>query len=662
MAASLTDQLKSEFSSKSVMATRLHRIMAYHEFENDPKKLEEAVGLAVNLGRVSLQTESGTGHWKPLDVAVITGYQLGVEFLLKQGVGPTPAAIAFARMYHPEFLPLLGVRAPISSSPSGIVPLSPHVVTSERAKVFAEALPIAIEVPQGPFVYEAPNDFGVMIKKLLLTRDPTERELVESKGTHVARDVRTTHLSENMKELAGRLGFELVFSAWCYYPRDHFLPSTTASKPFIGGATGYSDSGARDSQIAAALEKGNSWMVHKQQSAPCFTSHFSFAGVIGSTLHTAPQAIDDYRELYQVDRPEGRLYVEGGNMYTVGVGGERVIFLGMSHLPINLALGHSTGFIKEASVAGAPRPKTFTNAQIFDLVEDRYALGFAKVAGKMGVLSQRAIGECHQDLVKRGSKVRLKEALIEKGTLTPLPFTAERNLQQYAKHVSEFAYEKNLLGQIFKATFGAKVHFLPEVGYHLDNFMRPGPKGTMLVQSYGMAELFLDAIARNSALFGLTARDEEILARYQSTTYQLQAELGSILRGVAKELEVAGVTVLPIPALFYDASLELIREPTFHVNFINGISGYSRKTKSFYYVTTGAQVGDHLGQALMDVFTWYMQQLEPKLEVYFVGRNPRDPQDFSESMRYWNRPGDIASNSGLHCLTTELEIAPVKRN
>lgn len=94
MATSLTDQLKSEFSSKSVMATRLHYIMAHHEFENDPKKLEQAVGLAVNLGRVSLQTESGTGHWKPLDVAVITGYQLGVEFLLKQGVGaPPPLAL-----------------------------------------------------------------------------------------------------------------------------------------------------------------------------------------------------------------------------------------------------------------------------------------------------------------------------------------------------------------------------------------------------------------------------------------------------------------------------------------------------------------------------------------------------------------------------------------
>ena len=89
------------------------------------------------------------------------------------------------------------------------------------------------------------------------------------------------------------------------------------------------------------------------------------------------------------------------------------------------------------------------------------------------------------------------------------------------------------------------------------------------------------------------------------------------------------------------------------------ISGFSSKRNKYYFITLGAQVGDFLGQSLMDIFCWYMQQLEPQLEVYYVGRNPDHPEDYSESMRFLNVPffNNMASQAGLHCMTVELKYS-----
>ena len=86
---------------------RLHYIMDNHVKAGDSHYLEKWVDLVVDLYGVSLRRPAGSGKWTPLQVAVITGYRLGVECLITKGVEPTQRAVDFARTHHPEFLPHL---------------------------------------------------------------------------------------------------------------------------------------------------------------------------------------------------------------------------------------------------------------------------------------------------------------------------------------------------------------------------------------------------------------------------------------------------------------------------------------------------------------------------------------------------------------------------
>ena len=526
---------------------------------------------------------------------------------------------------------------------------------------------MVIPVPKGYFLYQAPNDFGLEIRKILLIRDATEKEIIEAKGNpNLAGDVRATHLNANMREVCKQLGIEVIATAHCYYPRDHLIPSE--GNGLIGSPSGLSDSEVSPDQIQIAIERGFSWSIHRELRADCHTSHLSFGGMVGSTLKSAHQSIDDYQEIFKKNRPEGRVYLEGGNVYTITDSkGKRRVLLGASQLGINLALGHIGKIFKELIELNEKHhgsvsfPSNFSNAEIFELIQDKYALGRIKIGGSMGVISPVATGMLHEQMQKAGKESTLKTLAIKNKLIKPLPFKPTQDLQKHAPSVARFAYEGSLATDLLAKTLGvtsSDLHFIPQAGYHLDTFMRPGPKGTMLVQSYGMVELFLDTLKRHTDLFQLTKKDEVILQRYSQTADQLQSDLGPLLKQVSQTIQGAGLTVLPVPAIFYDEALELKGETTFHVNFINGVSGYSPLKKAYYYLTTGAQVGDNLGTALMDLFSWYMQELEPNLEVYFVGRHPTNSKDFSEVMKYWNRPGTLASNSGLHCMTMELETEP----
>ena len=39
----------------------------------------------------------------------------------------------------------------------------------------------------------------------------------------------------------------------------------------------------------------------------------------------------------------------------------------------------------------------------------------------------------------------------------------------------------------------------------------------------------------------------------------------------------------------------------------------------------------------MNAFTHYLRSYVSDIEVYFIGRSPQDPRDFSEAMDWWNR-------------------------
>lgn len=190
----------------------------------------------------------------------MTGYELGVECLLEQRIGPSQIDLDLAHTHHPELLRILKGK-PTHRSPEEkkgsleVVPMSPHQVPEQQAAVFEEVCPGEFPMPKEPFTSEAQNDFGLRIDRLTLARDITDRELKEFHSKGEVFDIRTTDLTLNMQELAALLGFELDLTKHFYFLRDHFIPQKDVG--YISGTSGMPTDcgGASSEQIKEALEE-----------------------------------------------------------------------------------------------------------------------------------------------------------------------------------------------------------------------------------------------------------------------------------------------------------------------------------------------------------------------------------------------------------------------
>lgn len=120
-----------------------------------------------------------------------------------------------------------------------------------------------------------------------------------------------------------------------------------------------------------------------------------------------------------------------------------------------------------------------------------------------------------------------------------------------------------------------------------------------------------------------------------------------VMRTAKKKLEEAGFTVIPTPGAFFAVN----QEKTRRANFFNALSGYSPKTKQYYYIVGGSSLGKNLGTLLMDAFTLFLKNLRQDINIYFIGRNPVDPNDFFASDKLLNE-----NRLGVHCLSLETKI------
>lgn len=135
-------QVQAAFSDQSQASQRIHYIMANQEFDGNLEGLRQQVKQTQETAQVSLDQSSGKEGWTPLEVAVLSGYSFGLQFLIQQGVNPTPRALELAQEHHPEFLPLLGAKPKLKeaeTSESSTQGLSSHVIHVGQADA-AEAL------------------------------------------------------------------------------------------------------------------------------------------------------------------------------------------------------------------------------------------------------------------------------------------------------------------------------------------------------------------------------------------------------------------------------------------------------------------------------------------------------------------------------------------
>lgn len=205
------------------------------------------------------------------------------------------------------------------------------------------------------------------------------------------------------------------------------------------------------------------------------------------------------------------------------------------------------------------------------------------------------------------------------------------------------------------------IRYISQAGYHLDSFIRPGPHHSIFVQDYQMCAELLQSLIDQAGTLQLSEKDKIHLHRYLVTALKLHRELGTLLEKVKKELTRADFAIIPMPGCFmYEPEgyyeHDVPSGNTYNINFLNSLSGWSSHTKNFYYITTGATIGDGLGKMLMDTFSIFMQRYVPNIDMYFVGRDANNINNFSEPMSIWN---DIQGQSGVHCYTFEMETADV---
>jgi hypothetical protein len=138
---------------------------------------------------------------------------------------------------------------------------------------------------------------------------------------------------------------------------------------------------------------------------------------------------------------------------------------------------------------------------------------------------------------------------------------------------------------------------------------------------------------------------------------RLEKQTKPLINNIHNELKKAGMIVIPAPGNFFDVTPQWLSDnyktvKTFNVNFLNSITGKSPKS-DFFWITTGAKVGDNLGIILMGCFQKFLNSYQ-KMAVHYVGYDPKNPTDFSEGMLPWNSQ---ANGSGPHCMSLELETS-----
>lgn len=565
---------------------------------------EKTNEMLTKLGAKSINQVSAFG-WSPLHVAAMTGNAAAARYFLSKGAlpsakdedGNTPAFYC-ALMNHPDILEILAPK---------------------EKKI--------------EFQYRAnSHDFGIQIEELLFTMPNNNKMKKSYRDTGIKID----HYAKNLAVIAEKEGFKLTFSRYQFCVRDLLirLPDGSIVSP------------STSEKATSACERAGSKAFIEKSSAAFCTSHTFFHGHMGAGLKEISKGVTESKERFGHQNTL-RFYMEGGNhYYATNAEGKQKLLMGEEHLAIavnqmRLDKAFEDPYINVASLTEKIE-KGLTIDKIRKGVQEMYSQGLLKSTegAEKGLISAQEL-----------KQVRTLEEAIEQKFYRPLTLSDAQILgckKLVARYLAQKEIAKELMGKYFNVS-EKDVHFIPQAGYHLDTFMRPGPNGSFFIQDYGCSIELLETIKKEAEELELKATDREILERYIQTAKQLQAEIGPLLASAVDELKKAGFLVIPTPGLFYDS---MSATKICNVNFLNAISGWSAKTGAFYYIAAGASVGDKLGKALMDGYTKFLQSHQKDLHVYFTGHNPQNPSDFTEAMSWWNRPG---SQAGPHCFSLELK-------
>lgn len=519
-------------------------------------------------------------------------------------------------------------------------------------------------LPSKNWVYHAhSDDFGVQIKKILLSPEIHERKEDPIKSTLAGKKIWNGidffFTSQNFENVAKHLGIAIVKTQKFYFPRDHFFYISNQKIKTIPSLR----------VLETAISNTHSANLFLDKTAATHTKNQLFNKWSGYSETLISRTSNEKKLLKAEDFTYS--YVEGGNVYQVtNAKEEKVVLVGADHLMhslVSLELTNPSWEDLAKTVLKSPFAQlkieiadTLDFNNLRRLAEEMYAYGLLQHQGKTGVIDQQKLldllimkfmtGNPIINPVERGW---FRQVAVLTNSVEPLALGSDEILK-LKDIVSLYLMKKKIVQALIAKDFEVDInhlHFITQINCHLDLFLRPGPKGSIFLIDYGFTKELLEK------LLEFSKEDQGHLKQYLKTAEKLDIELSPLLNKVRHELEQADLIVIPTPGHFVYESETMYQEfpmPSegFSINFINSLTGWSAKTKATYYIAHGVQVGKELGTLLMDTFALFLERYVPHIETYFIGRDPKNLSDFSEAMDSWNR---LETQSGIHCYTFELD-------
>lgn len=651
------------------------------------QKLNDLVN---KLGVDSLESKRGPNQWTPLHIAVIKNNLGFIEYLLEKKVsvlekdmdGHTP--VWYANRYCKVMKDVLQ--------------------DSLMQQELGRAGFLSIPPTPGPFCYRVnTNDFGAEVKRLAIPNldvaeeeSPLEEEkamrklerslesnkaLAEKQGidvnlmnflqgdqvkyidTQLRKKRKTEHIVQNFHHLSQILGFDLMPCEISFYPRDFCItqPDGSSAHPSISP------------HIPKALARVASLEITQEKyTAASLSSHETIIGfkpgVVFDNAHITQLEI----QTFFPGKPLTLIpyYMEGGNYFLASTpqGNLKLLISEMGrdivHNQFRIEKKFSPQKIKSRADEIAP---TLNPEQIIEIADQMHAQGLFQ---ENSLIPMEKRIDCLFLAVKLRITNRIqsyREQLIKEEIYEPLDIK-RNDVNRYRSNVANYLAQKEEAVALIAESFGMQasdVVVVPQLDYHLDVFMRPGPKGSLFLQSYAKSKKLAQTILNDSNDLSLSKIDVDMLHRYIHSAHTNERELKPVFDRTVAVLESAGFNIHLIPGIFYDMTPSSIQQRypgsrPYNLNFINSITGFSTKTNRYYYITAGAKVGEQegnsknkLGKILMSSFEKIIKLTEKKLDVFFMGYDPNNPSDFSEISTWMNVGGNFA---GPHCFSKELEV------
>lgn len=636
---------------------------------SDPKIQERIDAITKELGENSF-TRQRTHNWTPAHVAVLSDNKAGLEFLqLHNALAPTikdiwgKTPVDYARTQFPHLLHFFTPEE-VGSANVKLIETKMSQLSLQERQSSVPKLPQNIErvfattrvlLTTAPFEYhQNTHDFGVCLKKLLFVQQDSSTAAAPAKGRPAI-----DHLFSNLETLSTKYGFTLVPTTDRYMPRDKLIRT----------GSGQIAAPSFSRHILQAMGRADSLSVYQESKPLTLTDHASFHSCGGQM--PAPPSRD--LATYGGANLFLPFPLEGGNYHRLTnaqgkiqvVIGKDSFYGALNLLRLERLFAQAPYKIDEKTLISMKDKLLHDNKLVADTLCEMYAQGLLKpVPGRgNGFISAQKILELWEAHTP-GTKTSLLQQAIARKVVTPPTFSdteLQEGLEIAANYLAQVQRTKEIIATTFCVTSDDLI-LVPQCDYHLDVFMRPGPKGSMFLHSFESTMELLKEIEKDKDRLKLDNLDRQILQRYLSASSKLHQELGALYCETKLLLEKAGITVIPTPGIFYDIS-PTMKDPnsgklflieTFNLNFLNAISGWSEKANTYFYIASGAHLKPkgRLAGVLMESFKAFMSRYQPNVEVVFIGHKPSDPKDFTEAMQWANF---LLSRLGPHCLSFELE-------